>query len=59
MKITITLPTETAIGLRRLAAEQGIELEAAAAIALKEFLTMGGWIEVDEKDKEGEVEGEA
>jgi len=53
MKISLDLPTDTSIGLRRLANEQDIDLEAAATIALREFLIMGGWIEVEPEIDEG------
>ncbi|MBP0440652.1 hypothetical protein [Tianweitania sediminis] len=36
MKLTLDLSTETSVGLRRLANEQDLDLETAAAIALRE-----------------------
>lgn len=59
MKLTLDLSTETSVGLRRLANEQDLDLETAAAIALREFLMLGGWIEVPLIDEETPTEGNA
>lgn len=59
MKLNLDLPTDTSVGLRRLANEQNIDLETAAAIALREFLFLGGWLEVLDIDEETPPEGNA
>lgn len=60
MKLALTLPAETAIGLRRFAAEQDRDLPAAAALALREYLVVAGWIEAEpDLEEDGEVAGNA
>lgn len=59
MKLILDLPTETSIGLRRLANKHDLDLETAAANALREFLVIGGWLEVIELDEETTPEGNA
>lgn len=60
MKITIELATDEAIALRRFANETGEELDAAAHLAIREFLIGVGMLELPhELDEDTETAGEA
>lgn len=59
MKLALTLPAETAIGLRRFAADHDRDLEKAAVLALREYLIAAGWIELDEVEEDSDVAGNA
>ena len=60
MKLTITLQTDEAIALRRLANTDGADLTAAAQAAIREFLIGIGLLELPhELDEDTETAGEA
>lgn len=63
MKLTLTLQTDEAIALRRLANELGGDLDAAAQIALRDWLIGQGLLELPDEpdvlDEDTETVGEA
>ncbi len=60
MKITLDLTTDERIALRRFANETGEELDAAAHIAIREFLTSVGMLDLAyELAEDTETLGEA
>lgn len=60
MRITLTLSTDERIALRRFANETGEELDAAAGIAIREFLISVGMLEPTYELADGtETAGEA
>jgi hypothetical protein len=59
LKITLELTAEVSIALRRLANEIGMEMTDAAAVALRELLIAGGYLELShELDEDTETVGE-
>ena len=54
MKITLTLSTMERIALRRFANETGEDLDAAAQLAIREFLIGIGMLELPESDNDNE-----
>ncbi len=59
---TLAVSVETAerLALRRLAAEHGLSLERAAAVALREWLIQNGYLELEhELDEATETTGSA
>ena len=59
-RLTLDLPTDVSIALRRLAAEFGCDLERAALLALHDALVEGGWLEPEhELDEDTETKGSA
>ena len=52
MKITLTLSTDESLALRRFANETGEDMDAAAGIALREFLIGLGILEPEIDDGE-------
>lgn len=60
MRITLTLSTDERLALRRFANETGEDLDAAAGIALREFLISVGMLEpAHELVEDTETAGEA
>lgn len=59
--LTIALHTDEMVALRRAAYERhDMELEAVAALLLRDALIAGGWLELPyELDEESETAGEA
>lgn len=58
MRITLDLSTDEHQALRRFASETGEELDAAARIALREFLISAGFLEPTyDLDYDTETEG--
>lgn len=59
---TLSIPLETAerLALLRLAAEHGLSLEEAAAVALREWLIKNGYLELEhDLDEASETAGSA
>lgn len=54
MKITIDLATDEAVALRRFANETGEDLDAAAQLAVREFLIGIGMLELPESDNDND-----
>ena len=54
MKITLDLATDESIALRRFSIETGEDVEAAAQIAIREFLIGIGMLELPESDNDNE-----
>jgi len=52
MKITLYLDTDVAIALRRFAVEANEDLDAAAKMALREYLISIGMLELSEGDSD-------
>lgn len=60
MKLTLALPTDERLALRRLALERDVSLDQAAQIALRDWLIGHGYLELaPEIDEETETVGEA
>lgn len=60
MKLTLTLATDEAIALRRVAAGLGDNLSIAAQLALRDWLIGHGYLELPhELDEDTETAGEA
>lgn len=60
MKLTITLSTDESIALRRFASADGVDLPAAAQVAIREFLISLGMLELEhDLDEDTETLGEA
>lgn len=60
MKITLDLAPDESIALRRFANETGEELDAAARLAIREYLISAGMLEPPhELDEDTETQGEA
>lgn len=60
MKITLDLATDESIALRRFASETGEDLDAAAHMAIREYLISVGMLELQhELDEDTETQGEA
>lgn len=59
MKITLYLDTDVAIALRRFAVEANEDLDAAAKMALREYLISIGMLETAGLDEDTEAQGEA
>lgn len=59
MKLDLALPSDISIALRRFAHEQDVDLSAAAALALRDWLTGHGYLETDDMDEDSEVAGNA
>lgn len=58
--LSVDLSTEERLALRRLAAEHGLSLEQAAALALREWLIQNGYLELEhELDEATETAGSA
>ncbi len=53
MKITLELPTDTSLALRRFAAALGEELEDAAGVAMREYLIGCGMLELSDYEGDG------
>lgn len=58
-QLDLTLSTDEAIALRRLAVELGAELPDAAKTALRDWLIGNGYLEVEEMDEDTETKGSA
>jgi len=54
MKITLDLATDESLALRQFANETGEDLDAAAQIAVREFLIGIGMLELPESDNDNE-----
>lgn len=60
MKLALSLPSDIAIALRRMALEGDRHLAAAAEMALRDWLIGNGYLELDhELDEETETLGSA
>lgn len=59
MKITLDLPTDVSLALRRFAAEFDRSRETAAVMALRDWLIGHGYLEQDDLEEDSETEGEA
>ncbi|UPT53394.1 hypothetical protein [Synechococcus phage Ssp-JY39] len=60
MKIIVALSTDERLALRRFASETGEDMNAAAGVALREFLISAGFLEPErELDYDTETEGTA
>lgn len=60
MIVTIDLDLATSIALRRMATEKLAPLDHAAAVALRDWLTAHGYLELEhELDEDTETAGEA
>lgn len=58
--IPVSLDTAERLALRRLAAEHGLSLERAAAVALREWFIQNGYLELEhELDEASETAGSA
>ena len=58
--LPITLATDERLALRRFASERGISLEQAMTLALREWLTGNGYLEmVYDLDEDSETAGSA
>lgn len=58
MKLPLALPADVSIALRRMANQEGLSLEQAAEIALRDWLIGNGHLELEpELDEDTETEG--
>jgi hypothetical protein len=58
--ILVTLTTDERLALRRLANDRGVDLEEAAAVALRDWLMANGYLELEhELYEDTEASGEA
>lgn len=58
-RLTLDLPADVSIALRKLAADRLTEREKAAVAVLRDWLIGHGYLEQHEIDEDGEVEGNA
>ncbi len=60
MRITLDLGADVSTALRRFATETGMEIDAAAHIAIREFLIITGALELlQDMDEDSDTKGKA